>query len=158
MKLSEQIMDAIGEIDESLLEKSEKRRTSFDWKYSLASVFAVLVLMLGLPLLSKNAPASGGVNYMPEQKEADDAVPEAAAADTEQTAIVGESRVLVLTHAYDGSALSEEELLREIQRITEMGFEATVKDDVLTIIGSEEMWNSFEENEEYTYLFREASE
>lgn len=158
MKLSEQIMDAIGEIDESLLEKSEKRKTSFNWKYSLASVFAILVLMLGLPLLSKNAPASGGVNYMPEQKEADDAVPESVAADTEQTAIVGESRVLVLTHAYDGSALSEEELLAEIQRITEMGFEVTVQDDELLIGGSEEMWNSFEENEEYTYLFREASE
>ena len=158
MKLSEQIMDAIGEIDESLLEKSEKRRTSFNWKYSLASVFAVLVLMLGLPLLSKNAPASGGVNYMPEQKEVDDAVPKSAAADTEQTAIVGESRMLAVTHADDGSALSEEELLAEIQRITEMGFEVTVQDDELLIGGSEEMWNSFEENEEYTYLFREASE
>lgn len=161
MKLSEQIMDAIGELDESLLEKSERKRSGIDWKYSLAGVFAVIVLMLGIPLLySKNfiPNSASGAQYAADSKAAETEYVETAAGSAVMEEKAEECfMVLTLRHASDDSVLREEELLAEAKRLEEQGFEVSLREGDLLIFGPDSLFESFEKNTDYTYVFEEES-
>ena len=65
--------------------------------------------------------------------------------------------VLTLRHASDDSVLREEELLAEAKRLEEQGFEVSLRKGDLLIFGPDSLFESFEKNTDYTYVFAEES-
>ncbi|MCR4950752.1 MAG: hypothetical protein K6A40_05460 [Solobacterium sp.] len=182
MKLSEQIMDAVGQLDESLLEQSEKKkRNIIAWKYPLAAVFGVLVLMLGMPLLLNTSKQAANDASVPAGGAEMETIPETMQASGEEIkeeyAITSKdidsksaqedfwleditefevSCTVEVRISSENGELAGEELNAEMQRIKALGFAVTY-DDALYITAEAEQWKDFIKDERYTYAFRQVS-